>query len=440
MALLKGLYSAHIATLTERTSVALEQTGFERVVIHAGDLIPHSRFDDNYFPFKPTPAYAHWASLPWPGSAVVVEKGQGAKLYARQLSDFWENYEAPDRELVESGLEVEDFEDLERIRSVLHQPGTAFVGNSVQAASQLGFDKKYVNPPSLIEALHELRVRKTPYEIESIVEANRLAVKGHKAVEEAFLAGERSELALHLIYLSATQQDDSQTPYKNIVALGTAAAVLHHNAYGDRPEAKTLLIDAGARVRGYNSDITRTHLDTSDRSEFRALLTAMDALEQGLMDYIQVGKSYEALHDECHHQLGQLLVDLQFVSCSAEAAVSEGLTRIFFPHGLGHSLGVQVHDVGCRKVSPREENVWLRNTRAIESEQIFTVEPGFYFIDALLDPLKASTLSDLVRWDRVDPLRIYGGIRVEDNVQVLNSDSELAYRNLTREAFLESQL
>ncbi|MBX2814050.1 MAG: Xaa-Pro dipeptidase [Myxococcales bacterium] len=435
MAQLKDLYSAHVETLTDRTSLALERTEFDRLVIHAGDMKFTSRFDDLECPFRPTPAFAHWTPWAWPGSALVLEKGRAATLYARRRTDFWDSVEAPDRDLVESALNVEEVGDLSALHQIGMKPRTAFIGESASIALRLGFEDKSVNPHKLIEELDEIRVQKSPYEIEMLWLATLRAVKGHQAAKEVFLGGERSELMIHLSYLSTTEQDDSETPYKNIVALGTAASVLHHRAYGTRPMAKTLLLDAGAKVRGYGSDITRTHVVGSDSSDFGVLLERMDQLQGAVLDKLCVGKNYEELHNETHELLGRLLVDLQFVRCSAEAAVAEGITRVFFPHGLGHSLGVQVHDVGCRRVPPRKDNAWLRNTRTIEPAQVLTIEPGCYFIGALLDPLKASSSAEMVRWDRVDPLRSYGGIRIEDNIVVRQGNSGRPFRNLTREAF-----
>src|SRR5262249_45988667 len=101
--------------------------------------------------------------------------------------------------------------------------------------------------PALMKALDALRVVKTPYEIACIDEANRLASFGHARVAEAFHVGELSELELHLLFLQATAQDDPETPYKNIVALGEHAATLHHIHYDrhapHRP-ADSLLLDA----------------------------------------------------------------------------------------------------------------------------------------------------------------------------------------------------
>lgn len=432
---IEELYAAHIATLTDRASGALEEAGYERVVLHAGDLVKSSRYDDLEHPFRVCPAFAHWVPWPWPGSAIVVEKGRAARLFALRRTDFWERLEAPDEALVRRGLGVELVDDLEPVRELASKRGTAFIGESDKAGLRLGFEEADVNPSRLIEGLERTRIRKTPYEVETLAEANRRAVRGHRAIEAAFRKGERSELQLNLAYLGATEQDASEAPYHNIVALGEAGAILHHHQYGRRPGARTLLVDAGASVRGYGSDITRTHLDEADPSPFRAVLAGMERLQLEVCARVEVGKGYEQLHDEAHELLGRLLVELGLVKCSAEAAVHEGITRVFWPHGLGHSLGVQVHDVGCRSRPPRAENEWLRNTSTIESGQVFTIEPGLYLIDALLEDLRQRSAGQSVVWERVDPIRPYGGIRIEDNLHVLDPGAAVAARNLTREAF-----
>ena len=107
------------------------------------------------------------------------------------------------------------------------------------------------------------------------------------------------------------------------------------------------------------------------------------------------------------------------------------MTRALFPHGLGHSLGVCVHDVGMRLTPPRDDNPFLRNTSAIEIGQVFTIEPGCYIIDALLAPLRADDRAELVDWDAIDALRPFGGIRIEDDICIVDG----GIVNLTREAF-----
>lgn len=424
------LYRDHVKTLVERTSSALNAAGYEQVVLHAGELMLSSRFDDMAYPFRASPAYAHWVPWAWPGSALLFSAGEAPTLLARRRTDFWERLEAPHQALVESAVTVKAVDDLEEASAFRKRKRTAFIGENSTSAEPLGFAASDVNPEVVLAELHETRVHKTAYEVAALSEANHRAVKGHRAIEHAFREGGRSELGLNLAYLSAIEQGEAETPYTNIVALGDAAAVLHHHVYGHRPNAGSLLVDAGASVRGYGSDITRTY--AAETGPFSDLVEGMDALQRGLMAQIEVGKPYERLHDETHEALAVLLIEQGLVACSSEAAVQQGLTRLFFPHGLGHSLGVQVHDVGCRKMPPRSDNAFLRNTRPIEVDQVFTIEPGLYFIDALLGPLRGTERGKDLRWDRIDALRPFGGIRIEDDVYV----GESGVRNLTREAFV----
>jgi Xaa-Pro dipeptidase len=422
---LRALYREHAATLKTGFVRALEAEGHDAIVIHSGKALSKSDYDDQSFALNPVPLFSYWAPVRWPDCAIVVSE-KGARLIVLREASYWERPSEPDWDFIREGLEVVEVtseHDLER--AIAATSKTAVIGS---APSQV--------KPSLLERLHDLRVFKTPYEIECMAQASRIGARGHKAAADAFHAGERSELAIHLRYLAATEQDDAETPYKNIVALGDAAAILHHITYRKVPEAKSFLLDAGASFHNYPSDITRTY--ASDRGLFAELIQRMELLQQRVISKVAVGMPYENLHDDSHRELADVLVDLAIVKGSSEACVESGVTRKLFPHGLGHSLGIQVHDVGCRKTQPKPENPYLRNTRTIEAGQVFTIEPGCYFIDTLLAELKASPAASSVDWSKIDALRPYGGIRIEDNVVVLPPGGRANVRNLTREAFATS--
>jgi Xaa-Pro dipeptidase len=111
---------------------------------------------------------------------------------------------------------------------------------------------------------------------------------------------------------------------------------------------------------------------------------------------------------------------------------------VFFPHGVGHLLGLQVHDVagfsvdeqGAQKARP-QGHPYLRLTRTLEPGFVVTIEPGLYFIDMLLDEARNGAHGKHINWRRVDEFRPYGGVRVEDNVACTADEPE----NLTRDAF-----
>jgi Xaa-Pro dipeptidase len=144
---------------------------------------------------------------------------------------------------------------------------------------------------------------------------------------------------------------------------------------------------------------------------------------------ITPGARYEDLHDESHRQVAAILKESGIAKGSVDEIDGKGISRVFYPHGLGHSLGLQTHDVGCAVIAPKPENPFLRNTSTIEEGQVFTIEPGLYFIDALLAELRQKPEGALVDWNMVEALAPLGGIRIEDDLLV----TERGVRNLTRE-------
>jgi Xaa-Pro dipeptidase len=434
---LAALYGAHVQHLLGLYSECLGRLGFDAIVIHAGRPKPRSVFDDQYFPLRPTPHFHHWVPLNEADAAVVLRPGKRPQLLRPRVKSFWERPAPLEAEFLLEPFEVHSFDEGTAPIDVLPRGGrVAFLGESAEAASAWGFASDAVNPAPLLKALDALRVRKTPYEIACLAEANRRAARGHEAVFARFRAGGASELDLHLAYLAATEQDDQETPYKNIVAKNVNASILHHVAYGRsraQVENESLLLDAGATFLGYCSDITRTWIRGSEATatSFQGLIEGLERLQLELCDAAAHGLPYESLHDECHNKLGTLLTDVGLLRTTADEAVSLGITRVFLPHGLGHSLGLQCHDVGCAVRTPRPENPFLRNTSDIDAHQTFTIEPGVYFIDALLKPLREGQHSALVDWKLVDALAPFGGVRIEDDLHVRAAGTP--HRNLTRE-------
>jgi Xaa-Pro dipeptidase len=419
-------YTDHVTHLQRGYDAALAGHGFDAVILCSGAPASRNRFDDQSWPLMPTPAYSHWCPLVEADAYVVVAAGKRPKLVRTVVDDFWETVAPPESDEFLSAFDVVeiapghlgDAVPAGKLAVVTRDPGQAPPGD--------------VNPPALLASLDALRTRKTAYEIDCLAEATRRAVLGHRRTESRFRGGEPSELELHLAYLEASGQDDSTTPYKNIVALGAHAAVLHYVAYqrGHVTGDTSLLVDAGAKYLGYGSDITRTYVRGTGEParRFRDLLARMDALQHDICKKIEVGMEYEALHDASHQLLAHALVDLGIGKASAAELVDRGITRALYPHGLGHSLGVCVHDVGMKLRPPRPDNKYLRNTSVIEAGQVFTIEPGIYLIDALVEPLRGDPALD---WGAIDAIRPFGGIRIEDNIAV----GAGGIRNLTREAF-----
>jgi len=426
----KALRAAHLDELSKRYAAILQAQELDAVVLHSGLRRPRRAWDDQYWPLWPVPHFAHWLPLSEPECLVVVRPGT-APLLVRFVDDsFWE--QPPVEEVAPDGFEVVEVRDPAKASQHLPPGNVAFVGEP-DAAVIGAFTDERRNPVSLVAALEHERSLKTAYEVECIAEANRRAALGHRRVAEAFQQTDLSELQLHLVYLATTEQDDAETPYKNIVAKGEHASTLHHVSYARRAaEEQSLLLDAGATFHGYQSDVTRTHVrgvgEIADR--FRALVAGLNAMQQRLCAAVSIGAPYEELHERSHRELAEVMREVGLWRLSVEEAVGSGATRAFYPHGLGHSLGLQTHDVGCAVIKPRANNPFLRNTSTVAAGQVFTIEPGIYFIPSLLRPIVETKAGEAIDWQLVERLAQFGGIRVEDDLHV----GETAVRNLTREA------
>ena len=432
---LHPLYAEHLATLKAHADQALQREGFDHLAIAAGQ--PGLQFlDDRPYPFAVNPHFKHWLPVTKaPGSWLLYTPGRKPKLVYLQPHDYWHVVpEAP------AGYWVEHYE-IAIIREAkdarAHLPNDAarcaVIGETLAGLD--GFAPN--NPQGVLDYLHYQRSYKSAYELAMMRVASKIGARSHRAAQHAFRTG-ASEFDIHVAYMTAARQTD-ELPYNNIIALNEHAAVLHYMELAHAPPAHShsFLIDAGASFHGYASDITRTHA-AAHAGEFQALIDAVDAAQRGFVAQVRAGQSYPDLHVHAHLVLGGILKEHGFIRMSAEAALAGGVTSTFFPHGLGHPIGLQVHDVAGFQASDRGGTLprpaghpYLRMTRALEPGMVVTIEPGLYFIDMLLAELKNKPAAKDVDWTRVDAFRKYGGIRIEDDVVCTEGEPE----NLTRDAF-----
>ncbi|MEO7917802.1 MAG: Xaa-Pro dipeptidase [Dokdonella sp.] len=431
-----NLYTGHLQALTERTAAALQRGGFDHLVIPAG--LPATLFlDDRECYFHVNPHFKHWLPVTQaPGSWLVITPGKKPKLIFLQPHDYW--HVVPD---APSGYWVEHF-DIAVIRKA-GEAAALLPASSARCAiigeAGWGLEGHVPNNPSeVIEYLHYQRSYKTAYELSLMRVASKLGARGHIAAERAFREG-KSEFGIHMDYLRAVGQNDNQLPYTNIIGLNEHGAVLHYMETRTQApaESHSLLIDAGASWQGYASDITRSHA-VAHADDFKELIAAVEDAELGFCAMVRPGQSYADLHVHAHHVLAGVLNDFGFITMSPESAVESGVTATFFPHGLGHPIGLQVHDVAGFHANDRGDTIprppghpYLRFTRKLEAGMVCTIEPGVYFIDMLLAELKGKPQGRDVDWDLVDSFRKYGGVRIEDDVVCTNGEPE----NLTRNAF-----
>jgi Xaa-Pro dipeptidase len=432
-----SLFAAHLDAVQKRSASALSATGYDSLLIHAGTP-PLLFLDDHHLPFKVQAPFKVWAPLiDAPDSFVFFTPGRKPKLLVNQPVDYWHKApELPDTYWSRS-FEVVSVADREAARAALPKDlsRAAFIGAPFPELVSWG--PKAINPEHLIAQLDFARAAKTPYEIAALGEANVLGARGHLAAEKAFRAG-ASEFEIGLAFMAACELRERELPYNPIIALNEGGAVLHYQIQQRERPAKlhSLLIDAGAEFAGYASDITRTY--SHQDAGFAALIKRFDELQLKLCSQVRVGLDWRDFHQASYRAISEFLREADVITASADEAVDTALTSVFYPHGIGHLLGLQVHDVGGRQrdasggeIERPYNHPFLRLTRKLEDGAVVTVEPGFYIIDQLLNEAKAKPLGKMINWSRVDQLRPFGGVRIEDNVVARPGSHE----NLTRTAF-----
>lgn len=430
------LFAAHLRDAHARVEAALGAARLDGLVIAAG----HERLlfqDDQSHPFRANPWFTWLVPPPsGPGSLLLLRPGEKPRLLFVAPEDYWHSApEPPD----ESWIEQFDL--------MVVPDAEAAVAGGKQVQGRLGWlgeedppVKGWVgNPAPLLAQLEQARCRKSSYELACLREATRIGVAGHLAAERCFHNG-GGEFDIYLAFLDAVRQVESTLPYPPIIALNEHAATLHYQRRDMQAPARSLslLIDAGASWRGYGSDITRTW--ARGPGLFATLVAGMHELQQELCAAVAPGVDWRELHLHAHLLVARLLRDTDLLHMDPQAAVDNGVTATFLPHGLGHLLGVQVHDVGGFQPAadaapiPRPPgHPALRLTRRLEAGMVVTVEPGLYFIDSLLVRLRQGRHGGAVNWPVVERLAPCGGIRIEDNVIV----TDTGHDNLTRTAFAD---
>ena len=434
---LAKLYPQHVETCRTRHDYALEKAGANHAVIFSGNP-KYAFLDDHSYPFMANPHFTSWAPLTsLPLSYIVYTPGEKPRLIYYQPHDYWHVVPGAPDGYWASQFDIRVVNSIEDVATHLPEDRDAcvLIGEIDDPTHAFGIER--LNPTTTINILHFARGVKTDYEVECMRLAARRGVLGHVAAEAAFRDG-KSEFDIHRAYCKATSHTDNELPYGNIVALNEHGAVLHYTDLDRQPPDETLsfLIDAGASVHGYASDITRTYSNKNQR--FQDLVERMNTMQIEIVEQVKAGADYLQLHLTTHRLLAGVLVDAELATGDAETLLASGVTSAFFPHGLGHLLGIQVHDVGGHMenesgttIDPPSGHPFLRLTRVLEENMVLTIEPGLYVIDMLLENLKGTAAEDQVNWKTVDWLRPFGGIRIEDNIRVLAGGNE----NLTRDAF-----
>ncbi|KAG0662391.1 hypothetical protein C6P46_003337 [Rhodotorula mucilaginosa] len=295
----------------------------------------------------------------------------------------------------------------------------------------------------LLKALHEARRNKTPKEVELLRKASEITGGAHRELmRQVGLKSLKSEFEAEADFVSyCIKHGAKNQAYTPIMGAGTSAGTLHYIA-NDRtfPIGPTLLlVDAGAEYHNYCADVTRCiPLGNGGKftKECREIYEIVLEMQLKAFEMIKPGADWEAIQRLMHDVLARGLLRIGLFkagplgSASEDEVVakliSEGLTSAFYPHGVGHLLGLDVHDVGGLPEGRSSEPLlkYLRLRVPLEEGFVVTVEPGCYFNEHLFAP---HVNSEFVDHALLAKYKYVGGVRIEDNLLVTKN----GYDNLT---------
>lgn len=283
----------------------------------------------------------------------------------------------------------------------------------------------------LIKAIVNIRSYKTDEEVAQIEDAlNRATAKFHVEAMKMAMPGTFEYQVAGQI--QSTMLKNLCAPAYGIIC-SVNGEILHNVTYDNKlKEGDLLLIDAGAEnPMGYASDITRTtpvggKFNARQKAVYEIVLNALNSA----IELIKPGVTYQSIHFEAAKIMTTGLIGLGLMKGDPEEIVAKGAHALFFPHGLGHMMGLDVHDmedlgenyVGYDDKTKRSElfgTAYLRLGRELESGFVLTTEPGLYFIPILIEKWKSENkFTEFINYNALEPYIGLGGIRLEDDILV----------------------
>lgn len=278
-------------------------------------------------------------------------------------------------------------------------------------------------PAELKDALEELRACKTPGEIDLMRRSSLVSGQAHRAVMRAARPGLYEHQVQAVFESECLKAGLKHLAYPSIVATGVNPAVLHyHRNNAKLRDGDLLLIDAGAEEKGYGADITRTFpVNGKFTQRQRDIYSIVLETQKKCIAASRPGIVSAELHVMSMTFIAEGLKSLKILKGSVQELVETGAVRVFYPHGLTHMLGLDVHDVtgGRKRKLANPTKVPVRFVARLEPGFVITMEPGIYFIEALLrDKDIRRKHKATIDFARAEKFLDFGGVRIEDDIVI----------------------
>ncbi len=382
------------------------------VLIGAGLPISIPGGADQCFPYNPHPEYYWLTGRRREGGILAYDPREGWTLFETPLSvgeQIWGGSEAP---VGRSIVELDEW----------------LKNRAGKKTRWLGVPKEGTADEEFRIKLTHARRPKDEIEMGRMAQAVKATAIGHATARSLIKPGITERQLQIELEAAMFRAGADGLGYATIVGSGPNSAVLHFSPT-DRQVGKgeVVLIDAGGEVGGYTADVTRTHpANGTFTADQQMLYDAVLLAQQEVIDGCLVGAEWSELHKVAALSMAGSLQKMGIIRCSAREAFESELISLFFPHGIGHMVGLGVRDAGGvfpgRNGDCKVAGVAIRMDLPLEEGYLVTVEPGLYFIPALLrDEERRNKYRSVVDWTAIEPLIGTLGIRIEDNILVTKS-------------------
>ncbi len=420
------------------------------VLLWSGQGSPRN-FSANKFPFRASSHFLYFAGLSLERAAIRLERG---KLYlfmdeASPASALWHG-ESPKRAEVAEIIGADAAYPLAEVGTFVQGCATISVQDEATRQFQRQTLKRELNPSEqsrtwdreLMQAIASLRLSHDQAALAEIRAAIAVSIQAHKAGMAATLQA-KTEADVRAAIEAVMIAHNATPAYSSIVTV--QGEVLHNDRYHHELQpGDLLLVDAGAEVAaGWASDITRTwavsgKFSSTQRALYEVVLAAHDAC----IAKMRPGVEYREIHLTAAYEIAAGLGSLGILRDRPENLVEMDAHALFFPHGIGHLLGLDVHDMedlgdlagyaAGRQRSDRFGLGYLRLDRPLQAGMVVTIEPGFYQVPAILqDSDRRARYEAVVNWDRLAEFQDVRGIRIEDDVLVTETGTEVLTAELS---------
>ncbi|WP_353931136.1 aminopeptidase P family protein [Okeanomitos corallinicola TIOX110] len=438
--------------LRQRRQKLAELIDFPAVLWSGGS---NSRnFPANTFPFRANSHFLYFAGIPLQNAAIRLQGGN-LQLFIddpKPSSALWHG-ETPSREEIAAKIGADDARPMAELNDFIENVATVPVQDAATWTQQSQLLDRWILPKNQLEgidldlakAIISLRIIHDEMALAELRKAAVVSVEAHQAGMAATRKA-KLEAEVRAAMEAVIMGQNMTTAYTSIVTVH--GEILHNGHYYHSLQPGDLLLaDVGAETEsGWAADITRTwpvsgKFSPTQRDIYDLVLAAHDACIENIFP----GVEYGDIHLIAAMVIAEGLVDLGILRGKPEDLVKMDLHALFFPHGIGHLLGLDVHDMEDlgdlagyeegRKRSDRFGLSYLRLNRSLKPGMLVTIEPGFYQVPAILNnPKTRDQYQYLVNWERLEQFADVRGIRIENDVLVTESGSEVLTAALPTQA------